>query len=127
MGILASGVIHIINAIEDLLYIIESQDSLAISTGCDEKNYKFMKLTFPLKNGTSEVRVYNNGGACYYIDCHGNNIKSIGFNDSSLTDTEGSFHKALKALVALDRQQTSTAKNINLSIDRASFGLAEVN
>jgi hypothetical protein len=127
MSITTSGVVYIINAIEDILAIIESQESLKITSGYDEKNNGFMKLVFSLKNGRSEINIFDRGGYFYYFDCNGEGLESISFNEHSLTDTNGSFHKALKAIIAFDRQQVSQAKNMNSSIDRASFGLAEVN
>lgn len=127
MSITTSGVVHIINAIEHLLAIIESQESLKITSSYDEEDNGFMKLTFSLKNGKSEMNIFNQGGCFSYFDCNGENLESISFNEHSLTDTTGSFHKALKALVIFDRQQVSQTKNTNSSIDRASFGLAEVN
>jgi hypothetical protein len=127
VSIITTGVAHIINAIEDLLFLIEYQDSLQISTGRDEKDSAFIKIAFSLKNGKSEVEIYNNGGRCSYFNFNGENLESMDFNESSLTDTDGSFHKALKALIIFDRQQANTAKITNTSVDRASFGLAEVN
>lgn len=128
MSIVTTGVAYIINTIEDLLYLIESQHPLNISTDRDEQNNVFIKITFYLKNGKAEVRIYNNGGRFYYFNFNGENLESIDFNENSLTDTGGSFHKALKALMIFDRQHgTQQVKNVDNLIDRASFGLAEVN
>jgi hypothetical protein len=128
MSIVTTGVAHIINTIEDLLYLIESQPPLHISTDRDEKDNLFIKIIFHLKNGKSEVIIYNNGGNFSYFNCNGEKLESIDFNENSLTDTGGSFHRALKALMIFDRQHgTQQVKNVDNLIDRASFGLAEVN
>jgi hypothetical protein len=128
MSIVTTGVAHIINTIEDLLFLTESQHSLNISTGSDEKDNIFIKIDFCLKNGKSEIKIYNNGGCFSYFDFSGENLESIYFNESNLTDTGGAFHKALKALIIFDRQNaTQEVKTANTLIDRASFGLAEVN
>jgi hypothetical protein len=127
MSIITSGVAHIINTIEDLLYLIESQYPLSISTDRDEKDNSFIKIIFSLKNGKSEVRIHNTGGCFYYFNFNGESLTSIDFNENSLTDTGGSFHKALKAILVFDRQHSNSQKSNDSSIDRASFGLAEVN
>jgi hypothetical protein len=54
-------------------------------------------------------------------------LKNIEFDDSSIVETNGSFKKALKQIRDFDRQQPNIAKITNTSVDRASFGLAEVN
>jgi hypothetical protein len=127
MSIVTAGVAHIINTIEDLLFLTESKHSLNISTGSDENNI-FIKIDFRLKNGKSEIKIYNNGGCFSYFDFNGESLESIYFNENNLTDTGGAFHKALKALIIFDRQNaTQEVKSANTSIDRASFGLAEVN
>lgn len=128
MSIAATGVAHIINAVENLIYLIDSQYPLNISTDSDEKENYFIKLNSHLKNGKSELRIYDRGGCFYYFNIDGKNLESIEFNEHSLTDTNGSFHKALKALIAFDRQNSSQqVKNADSLIDRASFGLSEVN
>lgn len=128
MSILTTGVAHIIDAVKDLLDLIDSQYPLNISTDRDEKDNSFIKISFHLKNGKSELRIYNNGGYFYYFNLDGENLERIDFNDNNLTDTGGSFHKALKALIVFDRQYSSQqVKNVDSLIDRASFGLAEVN
>jgi hypothetical protein len=128
MSIVTTGVAHIINAIKDLLDLIDSQHPLNISTDCDEKDNSFIKITFYLKNGKSGLRIYNNGGRFYYLDLNDKNLECVDFNDNNLSDTGGSFHKALKALITFDRQySTKQVKNTDNLIDRASFGLAEVN
>jgi hypothetical protein len=127
MSIIATGVAHIINTIEDLLYLVELQHSLNISTDYDENSNILVKITFSLKNGKSEAAIHNAGGKLSYSNFNGENLESINFNEQNLTDTTGSFHKALKALITLDRQQANTTKITNTTVDRASFGLAEIN
>ncbi len=128
MSITTNGVGHIISTIEDLLFLLESQHPLSISTDRDGKDNVFIKVTFYLKNGKSEIQIHNYGGCCSYFDFNGENLESIDFNENSLTDTSGSFHKALKTLIVFDRQNaTQEVKSANNLIDRASFGLAEVN
>jgi hypothetical protein len=127
MSITTNGVGHIINAIEDLLFLIESQHPLSIHTDRDEKDNVFIKVAFHLKNGKTEIQIHNYRGCCSYFDFNGERLESIDFNENSLTDTSGSFHKALKALIVFDRQNSSQTKSMDTSIDRASFGLAEVN
>lgn len=127
MSITTNGVGHIINAIEDLLFLIESPHPLSIYTARDGKDNVFIKIAFCLKNGKSEVQIYNYGGCCTYFNFNGERLESIDFSENSLTDTSGSFHKALKALIVFDRQNSNQAKSTDTSIDRASFGLANVN
>jgi hypothetical protein len=127
MSIFATGVAHIINTIEDLLDLVELQHSLNISTDYDENSNILVKIKFSLKNGKSEATIHNTGGNFSYSSFNGENLESISFNDQNLTDTIGSFHKSLKELITFDRQQANTTKITNTSVDRASFGLAEVN
>jgi hypothetical protein len=62
-----------------------------------------------------------------YVNQGGDILKNIEFDDSCITETNGSFKKALKQVRDFDRQNISTAKSTHAPIDRASFGLAEVN
>ena len=130
---------HIVSTIDDLLSMSEPQSFLNISTECEreedwdeekddvENNRTFINLTFLLKNGTSSIRIYDETGVFFYMDRSGEVLKSIEFNDSYITLTDGAFKKALKQIRAFDRQHINTPKIINTPIDRASFGLAEVN
>ena len=131
MSFNSSNIVYMINTIEDLLSLMDSQQPLRISTysACDQNEKSFIKLCFPLKNDNVQIQIYDNEGFCIYPESNGENLKSVRFHQHNVTDTEatGSFHKALKEIRDFDRQQVSTAKSSNTSIDRASFGLAEVN
>jgi hypothetical protein len=130
---------HIVSTIDDLLSMSEPQSFLNISTDCEREedwdeekddvnnNRTFINLTFFLKNGTSSIRLYDATGVFFYMDRNGDILKNIEFNDINITLTDGSFKKALKQIRAFDRQHTNTSNIINAKIDRASFGLAEVN
>jgi hypothetical protein len=133
---------HIVSTIDDLLSMSEPPCSINISTGYDEKNdenedeeeendgsedLEFMSLTFSLKNGQSQVRIYDSFGMFFYMDNNGELLKSIDFDDTYISETSGSFKKALKQIRDFDRKHVSTVKNVHTPIDRASFGLAEVN
>jgi hypothetical protein len=130
---------HIVSTIDDLLSMSEPPCSISISTGYDEDEEKnededendevieFILLTFPLKNGTSEVRIYDSFGIFFYTDRNGELLKSIDFDDNYVAETNGSFKKALKQIRDFDRKHVNTVKSVHTPIDRASFGLAEVN
>jgi len=131
MSFSPSDIVYMINTIEDLLFLMDSQQPLRISaySACNQNEKSFIKLCFPLKNDNMEIQIYDNEGLCIYPERNGENLKSVKFNQNNITNTEatGSFHKALKEIRDFDRQQVSIAKNSNTSIDRASFGLTEVN
>jgi hypothetical protein len=132
---------HIVSTIDDLLSMSEPQCSINISTGYDEEkdededeesdeneDLEFISLIFSLKNGQSQVRIYNSFGIFFYMDNNGEFLKSIDFDDTYVAETSGSFKKALKQIRDFDRKHISAAKSVaHTSIDRASFGLAEVN
>jgi hypothetical protein len=118
---------HIYSTIEDLLYMSEPRASINISFGINEDEYEFIKFNFRLKHGSSEVRIYEDSGDSSYIDRNGENLHSVEFNGTEFTSTTGSFYQGFKDILAFDRQQANTAKITNTSVDRASFGLAEVN
>jgi hypothetical protein len=118
---------RIYSTIEDLLYMSEPQSSINISFGTNEDEYEFIKFYFRLKYGISEVRVYEDSGDFSYIGRNGDILHSIEFDGTEFTSTTGSFYQGFKDILAFDRQQANTAKITNTSVDRASFGLAEVN
>ncbi|PSB58094.1 hypothetical protein C7B77_06005 [Chamaesiphon polymorphus CCALA 037] len=120
----------------------EPQCSINISTGYDEEDenedddedddnnnedLEFISLDFSLKNGQAQVRLYDSLGMLYYMDNNGELLKSTDFDDTYVSETSGSFKKALKQIRDFDRKHVNTAKNIHTPIDRASFGLSEVN
>jgi hypothetical protein len=120
----SSNIGYVINTIEDLLVTMDSEHPLVISTVGD-----FVKLCFALKNGNVEIEINDDEAFCKYKDKSGENLKSSKFYQRYLTDTASgeSLYQALKQIRDFDRQQANTVKNNNTSIDRASFGLAEVN
>jgi hypothetical protein len=135
---------HIVSTIDDLLSMSEPPCSINISTGYDEENddnedededeendvsedTEFISLTFSLKNGQSQVRIYDSFGMFFYMDNNGELLKSIDFDDTYIAETSGSFKKALKQIRDFDRKHVNTIKSVHIPIDRASFGLAEVN
>ncbi len=125
-----SEVIHIISTIDDLLSMSEHPYTITTSTGYDiedEEEVEFVKFTFPLKNGISSIKMYDSVGSISYDNQNGQAPKNIEFDDYNIAELNGSFKKAFKQVRELDRQQASTAKINNTAIDRASFGLAEVN
>jgi hypothetical protein len=125
-----SEVIHIISTIDDLLSMSEHSYTINTSTGYDieeEEEYEFIKFTFPLKNGISHIKMYDSVGSITYENQNGEILKNVEFDDRCVAELNGSFKKAFKQVREFDRQQVGTAKSSNTSIDRASFGLAEVN
>jgi hypothetical protein len=123
---------HIISTIDDLLSMSDPQSFLNIAMDCedseeDENAQLFIKLVFSLKNGNSEMRLYDATGVFHYRDLNGETLKSIWFDDSNITLTDGTFKKSLKQIRSFDRQHVNHPTIAHTPIDRASFGLAEVN
>ncbi|WP_373540678.1 hypothetical protein [Chamaesiphon sp.] len=121
---------HIVNNIGDLLFISGCHQPINISVELndDAQNNIFMKLAFPLLNGNSEIRIYQSQAFFLYLGATGEVLKQIEFNNSHLREVHGSFNTTLKQILVFDRQHSDNqAKRAETSIDRASFGLAEVN
>lgn len=136
MSFSLSEVIHIISTIDDLLYMSEPPSKIQVSTGCEmeeeeeidvENTEVFIKLSFSLKNGNVEIDIYDSIASFIYLDKNGEILKDISFDDNSVAETEGSFKKALKQIRAFDYQHNCQTRDARVPIDRASFGLAEVN
>jgi hypothetical protein len=132
MSFVLSEVIHIISTIDDLLSMSEHPSIIDTSTGCDnddDDDTVFIQFKFPLKNGISEVKIYDSVGLIIYTNKSGESLKEIEFDDNDIAATNGSFKKALKQVRDFDRQHhVNTASSTRAPmIDRASFGLAEVN
>jgi len=119
----SSNIGYVINTIEDLLITMDSQHQLNIST----TDSSFVKLCFSLKNGNVEIEIHDQA-FCTYKNYTGENSKSTKFYQRYLSDavSNESLYKALKEIRDFDRQQVSTVESSNTSIDRASFGLTEV-
>jgi hypothetical protein len=131
MSFVTSNIVYIVNVIEDIIVTSKSQYPLNVSVGyCEENSKKFIRLSFPLENGTAEIKIYDDEGICSYVNRSKESIRSIKFTASNLTNTEapGSFHQALKEVRSFERQNSSTPiHSIDTSIDRASFGLSKEN
>ena len=126
---------HIVSTIDDFLSMSEPQSLINISNGYKESedseekgegDRSFMSLTFSLKNGVSEIRVYDSIASFEYKNSSGDVIKYVEFDDNVL-ETNSSFRRAIKQIRDADRQQATIVQNILAPINRASFGLAEVN
>jgi hypothetical protein len=120
----SSNIGYVINNIEDLLATMDSQYPLQISTVGN-----FVKLYFSLKKGNVEIEIHDDEAFITWKNFSGEHSKTTKFYQRYLTDaaSEESLYKALKEIRDFDRQQANTAKINNASVDRASFGLAEVN
>jgi hypothetical protein len=120
---------HIISHIGDLLFMSGCSQPINISVDREDDipDKVFMKLSFPLINGNSEIRIYNTQSFFIYLDKTGEVLKNIEFNNSHVREIHGSFNTTLKQILIFDRQHSNQAKDTGTQIDRASFGLAEVN
>jgi hypothetical protein len=143
MSFVFSEILHIVSTLDDLLSMSEPQSLVHISTDYEEQdnqdddndteedggdsNQIFLKLNFSLKNGILEIKLYDSFGILSYSNFSGEILKNVEFDDRDIASLDGSFKKALKQIRAFDRQHVSQAKSTHTPIDRASFGLAEVN
>jgi hypothetical protein len=120
---------HIVSNIDDLLFMSGCCQPINISVDRDDITASdvFMKLSFPLINGNSEIRIYQKQAFFIYLDTAGEVLKKIEFDNAHVREVHGSFNTVLKQILVFDRQNSSQTKNTDTSIDRASFGLAEVN
>jgi hypothetical protein len=124
-----SEVIHIISTIDDLLSMSEHPSPINTSTGYDEDDDEaiFIKFTFPLKNGISQVKIYDSVGSFTFATQSGEVLKTIEFDDNAVVATNGSFKKALKQVRDFDRQHhVNTAASTRAPLSRTVFGI-EVN
>ena len=86
-----------------------------------------IKICLRLKNGRSEVTIGTQYGCFSYIDDNEAILTSCQFTNDAITDINGSFHKAFRQIRSFDRERSIQVKSPETSINRASFGLAEVN
>lgn len=117
-----SDFLCITNSVSEILYMSEFPT-------CSEIYYtdNSIKICFRLKNGKSEVTIGSQYGFFSYIDHNEATLTSAQFTNDAITDINGSFHKAFRKIRSFDREYSSQSKNTETLIDRASFGLAEVN
>lgn len=121
---------HMVSNIGDLLFMSGCCQPINISVerNDDAPNNVFTKLAFPLINGNAEIRIYQSQALFLYLDTTGELLKQIEFNNSHVREIHGSFNTTLKQILIFDRQHSSSQiKRSETSIDRASFGLTEVN
>ena len=120
---------HIVSNIDDLLFMSGCCQPINISVDREDSTPVdvFIKLSFPLINGNSEIRIHQKQAFFIYLDLNGEVLKNIEFNNSHVREVEGSFNTTLKQILVFNRQHSNQTKSIETSIDRASFGLAEVN
>ena len=106
---------HILSTIEDLLFMSENQSLINISTGSEDDEYNkiFIQFAFYLKQGKSEIRIYDTNGIISYIDVNGEHLRKLEFEQANISVTYSSFNKALKQILDLDRQRVNKIKNIN--------------
>jgi hypothetical protein len=118
-----SNILYMIGSIDELLYMSESSLRPEISYTND-----LIKICFYLKNGKVTINVGSKEHSLFnYIDDNKVVLMVAQFTNDAITDTNGSFHSAFRQILSFDRQNSSQAKSTDISIDRASFGLAEVN
>jgi hypothetical protein len=122
-----ANVLYIMSAIDELLYMSEVQPSVEIDREFDENNNEFIRLSFSLKNGMSEIKISDRSAVFYYLDREGKVVICMSFDNEMITDTNGSFHQVFKEIRALDRQQSNLINGSAITIDRALVRLADVN
>jgi hypothetical protein len=122
-----ANVLYMMSAIDELLYMSEAQPSVDLARICDEDNNECLKLSFPLKNGMSEIKISDRSAVFYYLDRDGKVVICMSFDNDAITDTNGSFHKVFKEIRALDRQQSNLINGPIITSDRALVRLADIN
>ncbi len=118
--------------VSNILYIISSKDSLYMSESLLRPEISYtnssIEICFYLKNGKVTIDVGSQEHSFFnYIDDNEVVLTMAQFTNEIITDTNGSFHKAFRQIISFDRECSSQSKSTDTSIDRASFGLAEVN
>jgi hypothetical protein len=108
---------HILSTIEDILFMGENQSPINISTGAEDDEYNkiFIQFAFHLKQGKSEIRIYDTNGIISYLGVDGENLRKLEFDQASISATYSSFNKALKQILDLDRQRVNKTKGTNNS------------
>jgi hypothetical protein len=122
---------HILSTIEDILFMSENQSLINISTGSEDDEYNkiFIQFAFCLKQGKSEIRIYDTSGIISYIDGDGEDLRKLEFEQANISVTYSSFNKALKQILDLDRQRANKINGNNIldQIENASIPASPVN
>jgi hypothetical protein len=131
MSFVLSELTYIVNTLDESFLMSDIQSKINVSAGYDVDKYdneeSFMVLLFSLRNGSAKIKLCDSTGIFSYCNSNGENLHSIEFDDSGIAETNSSFRKALKQIWAFDRQNVGSVKITDASLNRASFGLAEVN
>jgi hypothetical protein len=116
MAFSLSELTYIISTIEDLLFMSDRKSLISVATGSDDDEYNkvFTQLTFNLKRGRSEIRIYSALGTISYLDADGEILKKLDFVEDTISTTYSSFNKALKQMLDFDRQRMGKTKSINI-------------
>jgi hypothetical protein len=118
-----SNILYIISSIDELLYMSESSLRPEISYTKD-----LIKICFYLKNGKVTINLGSKEHSLFnYIDDSEVVLTGAQFTNEAITDTNGSFHCAFRQIISFDRERSNQSKSTDISINRASFGLVEVN
>lgn len=120
-----SNLLYIISTINEFISMSESLAPIDISY--DNNYFNEIILSFSLKHGTIKVAILCQNAEFKYFDRDMKLLTSAKFRDESITDTNGSFHTAFRQIRKFDRERANVVANTDTSIDRASFGLTEVN
>jgi hypothetical protein len=101
---------QILSSIDRLFYMSESESIINISIGYYDPectpDQLFRKLSFPLRNGKAEIRIYDYVGIFSYINFNGDTLMNIRFKD----DIDGAYKTALNQILAFDRQHINQLK-----------------
>jgi hypothetical protein len=122
---------YIINAIDNMLSMSNPRTLVNISTGYGSANKNeeeiFIEISFSLENGISQIELYESVGFFSYTNKNAEVLRNIEFDSRYVSEINSCFNIALKQIRDLDRQYANQLEIDPTSIDRASFGLAEVN
>lgn len=101
---------YIVNTIEDILSTSKSSSQVTICScnGTPTNHQATLKISFPLKNGRTEIVIADNKGELRYRYSNGysNMLRIIEFDDYNVRNLTSSFQVGLKQILALDRAST---------------------
>ena len=80
-----------------------------------DESWIVLNLSFPLKNGFTEMLIGNDSGIAKYYNGAGNLLKEINFDDTFVKEMNGSFNLAFKGMIAADKQNKQTQSTSTVS------------